>query len=166
MTAPALVRLLEAAVSGALSPEEKDRAHAALAALPVHQEYGWGDTVSTRDVGFARPETLVVWDMRDADERHLRPVEVDPRTLRYTQTGVPVAGIRAYIDGVGIVTGDAAARWAELPAVIQHEGHSYVYSGHTRLSAQMLAGRETVRVNVCSWARPAPGAKGRFGPPR
>ncbi len=146
-TAAAIIARLAEAVSGALSPAEQATAKARLATLPTYQEFGY-DCVSTKDLGFARPDRIQIFGMTPRDRKLFQETEVDPHTLCYGQLDVAVPGLMAYITGKDIITGPSAERWAELPEAIRFHDRLYVYSGHTRLSVQMLAGRTSVRIRV------------------
>lgn len=150
MNAAAVIRLLEAAAFGALSAAEQETALANLAVLPTYEEFGY-DCVSTRDLGFARPDGIQIFGMKGRDRKLFQTTEVDPHTICYSQRSVAVPGLKAYITGTGIITGPAEERWAELPEAILYNDRLYVYGGHTRLSVQMLAGRSLVRIRVVAF---------------
>lgn len=150
MNIPSLITQLESAASGSLSPDEQKTALANLAALPTYEEFGY-ECVSTRDLGFARPDGIQIFGMKGRDRKLFQTMEVDPHTICYSQRSVAVPGLKAYITGRGIITGPAEERWAELPEAILYRGNLYVYGGHTRLSVHMLAGRSSVLIRAVAF---------------
>lgn len=143
----------ERSLNGPLSPQERDHALRTLESLPTIIDLGGLQAVACRDLGFRTDGPLVVHGMKPAHRRFFRRMEISPGDVKYSQDSVPVAGLMAYTTGKNVITGSAGERWAELPEAVFNTGTEmwHVYSGHTRLGAQMLAGRHTVTVNAIKY---------------
>lgn len=144
-----ILKQLEEATAGSLSLDEQRVALARLDQLPTHEAFN-RLCVTCTDVGFKTDNVHRIYGFARRDLKLGKPLQVDPRSLLCAQHDIPVDGIRAYIAGEGILTGSAEERWAELPEVVidSQTGAVSVSSGHTRLAAQMLAGRTLVDVKA------------------
>jgi hypothetical protein len=134
-----------------LTPEEKQRAHAALDQLP-NRPHPWDHelpvdqreiTVHPTDVGFKRPEQMHLGGASKYGKGWSKVEHLPIDKINYGQPYVPKAGIRAYIDNIN--------KNPELPELAHgwgQPGEYHVISGHTRLSAQALAGRDKIPAKV------------------
>ena len=130
-----------------LSTAEKARAHAALAALE-EQDHPWAESGETPEkvvhpsaVGFNRPDIMRLGgQFGDPKKGIVRAVPINK--INYSQPYVPKEGIKAYIENINSNP--------ELPDLghIQGTNEHFVIGGHTRLSAQALAGREAISARV------------------
>lgn len=121
-----------------LSDDEKARARAAFEALPRHP----GENLDMRDY-WPQPAgstgRITGLPAQEVVDRYATVESIRIKDITRTQTTVPVEGVRRYIESPP----------ERIPAVTRYpDGSMHVEEGHTRLSAQLLAGRERATVRV------------------
>ena len=123
--------------------------------------------VRTEDLGFKRhPEGMKIYGF-NRNRNWGKEEEIDPRSLYRAQQDIPLEGLRNYIHHLDETLDPDLPHVAENP-----EGERWVLSGHTRLGAQLLAGRSKVPVVVHRYERSGPGGyskeirQGKRKPPK
>ena len=124
-----------------LSREEQIRANTNLKRIrsvtkpQAHQAEVFGPEVSTKDVGIPRGNVIVGTPVPEGKGKKRRIRIAD---IRAPQSTIPRGGLSKFIKSPPKV----------LPGVVEHEGDFVLISGHTRIGAAALAGREFVEVEV------------------
>lgn len=126
-----------------LTDAEKGIAHAKLDSLPTHyEEYGQSKVKSLNlaDIGWRPVDALRVYGVSSTAEKHATEFSVPLDVINRSQSSVPYGGVKKYID----------APPDRLPtAIVDLEKNLItVGEGHTRLSAQILAGRSASQVKL------------------
>lgn len=128
-----------------LSAAERETALAALAAKPrAGDDRAWFDTkdeVDTRELGFIWSKTANALGIavQGGGGRAVGVADVPSDRIIATQSSVKAEGLRAYINGAR----DTAPVLVEYPS-----GYFSVAAGHTRIGAQLLAGRKKIRAVI------------------
>ncbi len=132
-----------------LTPAERQEGHRRLDEIQ-ERPHPWEKdapnpqiTVHPADIGFKRPDTMFLGGAKHTGRGWATVKKVPIKSVNYSQTWVPKEGVSTYIDNIN--------KNPELPELAHgwgEDGEYHVISGHTRLSAQALAGRKHILAKI------------------
>jgi len=141
-------RFCETGGGGAqLSVNEQEAALEKLSSLERVEAFRDGpkDSILNREAGWEPQKHLEIYaewhehELSPQQKKSMVLADIPRKQIHYVQSTVPVAGVEAYIRKMP----------SERPVVgLNPKGELWTLSGHTRLTAQWLAGRETAQVLV------------------
>ena len=100
-----------------------------------------GDRISLGALGWNVPDPLILWgfgvdiEQQEIKDKHGKRVKIDPKTLSPTQPSCLYDAIKKYISDIR----------SDLPIIYSVQGYDQLFANdHTRITAQLLAGRHRI----------------------